>query len=168
MLYLKGLILASLIGIIWQDYKFRAVYWWFFLLLLIALGALKSIVVGLEAMTVDFGYNLIFLSVQFLLLSVYFCIKEKKIVNIFNGFFGLGDLFFLIGIAAYFSPLNYLAFYMISLFFVVVLNLAKGLFSTRTLKIPLAGEQSILLIVMLLVTQFNIITDTWLIHHFIN
>jgi hypothetical protein len=169
MLYLKGLILIVLIGITWQDYKFRAVYWWFFLLLIVGLGAFKSITVGVATMALDFGYNLIFLTVQFVLLFVYFGIKQGKPVNIFINLFGLGDLFFLISIAAYFSLFNFITYYVASLCFVVILSFVKELFiKAKNKKIPLAGEQSILLAALLLATQFNLTIDTWFINNFID
>ncbi len=171
MLYLQIFVCAILVFIAWQDFKFRAVYWWLFVLLLSALAAAKWMQGDWQLLQHDFTINGIFLLAQIMFLHLYFSLKERKLINLFNGYFGLGDLFFLIAIAAYFSFFNYLLFYLSSLLIVIIFNIALSYTAkTRDQKIPLAGKQAILLCLLLIVDQFNpqvnFTQDAWLTHYF--
>jgi hypothetical protein len=167
MLYLQIFVFAVLAFIAWQDFKFRAVYWWLFVWLLIALAAAKYLQADWHELQHDFTINAIFLLMQIIFLHVYFSLKERKIINLFKGYFGLGDLFFLVAIAAYFSFFNYLLFYLSSLLMVIMVNTALSYTAKRhDKKIPLAGEQAILLALLLITdqlsTEINLTSDTWL------
>lgn len=155
MILLTSLIGAILLFIAWQDFKFRAVYWWLFPLLLITLAIAKVWQTNSLQMASDLRYNCAFLGVQLLTLSLYFSLKQRNLVNIFNGYFGLGDLLFLFSIAAYFSVVNYIIFYLLSLFLAIVLSL----FREANAKIPLAGQQAIALLLIILADQTLIKLD---------
>ena len=163
-------VLAVLVFIAWQDFKFRAVYWWLFVMLLAALAAAKYNQESWQVLQHDFTINVIFLSMQILFLQIYFSLKQCKIINLFKGYFGLGDLFFLVAIAAYFSFFNYLLFYLGSLLMVIIVNTALCYTAkSHDKKIPLAGEQAILLALLLIADQLsaeiNLTNDTWLTHY---
>ncbi|MBB2145779.1 hypothetical protein GM921_09795 [Pedobacter sp. LMG 31464] len=171
MLALQGFTFVILLTIAWQDFKFRAVYWWLFVFLLVALGALKLMQSNWQVLLADMKYNLMFLGSQLFFLMLYFSIKEKKMVNIFNGYFGLGDLFFLLSIATYFSFFNYVVYYLISLFAVILMSITMAFFVEKSNpKIPLAGEQALLLMVFMLLDGFvekmDLTTDLGLINYF--
>jgi hypothetical protein len=141
MLFLHGLILVTLILIAWQDFKERAIYWWLFLILFITVAQAKVIQYNWQFMLNNLLDNSSFLSIQILCLSLYFSLKEQRWVNIFSRYFGLGDLLFLVGIMPYFTFINYIAFYLLSLLAVML----TCLFFTKGFKakIPLAGLQAI-------------------------
>ena len=147
-----GIILAA---IAWQDFKFRAVYWWLFPLLLMVLGLAKIWQTDSKQMTTDLLYNSAFLALQMFVLSLYFSFKLGKWVNVFDGYFGLGDLFFLLSIAPYFSFINYVFFYLLSLFIAIVLNF----FKKENTEIPLAGQQALALLLVILLDQTMIKLD---------
>lgn len=154
--FLKITILLTLLFIAWQDFKFRAVYAWLFAVLLALFATSKSLLISPMLMLSDFAFNLAFLGIQLLLLSLYFSFKAKKWTNIFKERFGLGDLFFLICIATYLSPFNYVAYYILSLLAVLIFSLCWNKFSkTKNVQIPLAGEQAIVMIVCLLISYSN-------------
>lgn len=157
--YFTGIILSA---IAWQDFKFRAVYWWLFPLLLATLAIAKIRQTDSLQMTNDLLYNGTFLGIQLFVLSVYFSLKQGKWVNIFDGYFGLGDLFFLLSIAPYFAVVNYIFFYLLSLFAAIVLSL----FKEASVKIPLAGQQAVaLLLVMLadqMIVKLDVTSGAWL------
>ncbi|MGN8055115.1 hypothetical protein ACTJKN_02505 [Pedobacter sp. 22163] len=99
------------------------------------------------------GSNIIFIIVQMFLLTAYVSLRKRKFTNIFKGYFGLGDLLFLLCIAFYFSCLNYIAFYLLSLMIVVVLTLIfSGRNRAEKEKIPLAGYQALFLILIMIVS----------------
>jgi len=115
-LILKAAILAVLALIFVQDIRSRSVYWFLFpilLVLFIAAGLLqyRSLTVIRETAFI----NCTFLALQFLLLSLYFSLKNRKWVNITTGLLGWGDILLLLSVAFYLSVLNFLVFYMVSL-----------------------------------------------------
>jgi hypothetical protein len=169
-LLLKILVFITLFVIFIQDLKSRAVYWVVFPILLVLLGVLHYIkydtffTVWRPALI-----NLGFLTLQILLVSVYFSIKSKRLVNTIDGLLGLGDILFLLSVTVYLSVLNFLFFYVVSL---VLVLLAWLLWQSRSIKtrkeIPLAGMQALILIVFLScdwwLKMFDLTDDTWLIN----
>lgn len=98
----------------------------------------------------DAALNIGFIVLQLGMLSIYFSVKNKKWLNIADKYLGWGDILFFICIAFLFSPLNYVAFYIISLVFTILLVfLQKALKLSNNKEIPLAGIQSFLLIILL-------------------
>jgi hypothetical protein len=113
--------------------------------------------------------NLGFLALQILLLSVYFSVKNKRLINIFDGLLGLGDILFLLSITVYLSVLNFLFFYIISLILILLTWLIGQIISDKKSKeIPLAGMQAFILIVFLTCDWWlkivNLTDDTWLLN----
>lgn len=154
----------------YQDFKFRAVYWWIFPLLLMGLSCLAIQTIGWNAVFRHSYQNLAFLLIQMLFLTVYFSLKNKALLNIFEGYLGLGDLLFLLCISVYFSFGNYIVFYILSLLVVILFSLAaRQVFKVTEQKIPLAGYQAILLFILLLADQFSpafsLVSDEWLISY---
>nr|WP_315422888.1 hypothetical protein [uncultured Pedobacter sp.] len=149
MFFLQAGILMVLAGMVYQDLKYRGIYWWMFpaLLLLLAISTIQ--VLGFSVMMAQVAKSLIFLGLQFLVLTAYISIRQKKLTNIFEGFFGLGDLLFLVAISFGFSFLNYVLFYLLSLMVVVIFSAIFGVDSKlHGKKIPLAGYQALLLILL--------------------
>ena len=168
MLALNLLIFGCLVLITYQDFKLRAVYWWIFPLLLISLCSYKSMETGGRQMLDDLLHNISFLGSQLLFLIGYFSLKERKWVNIFEHYLGLGDLFFLISITVYLSFLNYVLFYLLSLFAIVFFTVVTHAFiKNRNPKIPLAGYQAALFGILILAdqlsTDINILSDLGLV-----
>ncbi len=160
MYFLQWGITIVLIAMVYQDFKFRGIYWWLFplLLLLFVLDAiLRSVFVSTISAA---GSNVFFLAVQVLLLSGYVSLRQGKLTNIFKGYLGLGDLLFLLCISFCFSFLNYIAFYLLSLLLVILLTLVfNGRGGAKKQKIPLAGYQALLLILLMCSRYFIKGTD---------
>jgi len=113
--------------------------------------------------------NIGFLASQILLVSAYFSIKNKRLINITDQLLGLGDILFLLSISIYLSVLNFLVFYILSLVIVLFSWLTWQLFSQKKgHEIPLAGLQALILIVVLScdwwVKNLNLTVDTWLLN----
>ncbi len=130
-----------------QDYRYRGVSW--FLFPLLAISALCGLWLGdtlrffLPLMVVNFVFVFILLSG----LTLYFSLKNGKLVNIADTYIGWGDILFFGILAMFFSPLNLLMFVVGSLI-VVVLIVALNPRLRRN--IPLAGIQASLLIFLIL------------------
>lgn len=95
-------------------------------------------------------FNLVFFLMTIGLLTLYMSLKNKKFLNPFQNYFGLGDLFFYMAITPFFVIKNYIIFFIFSMIFAIVLQLG---FKKRIGKesIPLAGFSSLLLIFVILV-----------------
>lgn len=111
--------------------------------------------------------NLLFVVLVLLLLTAWFSLKEKRLVNITAQLLGWGDILFLVCMSLYFSILNYLFFYIASLLAVVIFWSAWRLLSKKdNRQIPLAGLQALLLAVYLSsdwwLLHFNAASDKWL------
>ncbi|HET6243898.1 MAG: hypothetical protein H0V01_04430 [Bacteroidetes bacterium] len=137
----------SLLSIIaFQDFKYKAVSWMVFpaLFLLFVLAALEQNTIGFIAE--HFLLNMVFVLFQLLMVTVYFSIKSRKIINIERNYLGSGDILFFIVLAVSFSFLNFVFVYILSLIAVVAAYLFYRLFKKNTAEqIPLAGGMAVLL-----------------------
>lgn len=168
MFFLQIIVLLSLAFIFYQDMQYRAVYWICFPVLAILLFGLKYSLTGFLNGLTDAGYSLLFLLIQLFFLWIYFSIKNRGAINITNDYLGWGDILFLIVITFYFSPGNYVLFYIGSLILVLIyVVLTRGSEEKKNSKhIPLAGLQAILL-ALLMVTDylfkaFTLYSDSWI------
>jgi hypothetical protein len=141
-----------LIFIIVEDFRFRAISWWSFPLLVIAAMGIEYWNLKLH----DIIVNSCFTFIQLIMLSLYFSIKEKKVINITRDYLGWGDILLWIISCLLFSPLNFLLFFMGSLVFTMIivafwkLTKIKPVMST----VPLAGIQAMALLLVLIVTIY--------------
>jgi hypothetical protein len=169
-LLLKTLIAAVLLVIFLQDLKSRAVYWFLFPSLVILLAYLRfqhsfSWPDWEKSVSINIG----FIALQLLFLTLYFSVRNKKLINITNELLGLGDILFLLSISFYLSVLNFLFFYIISLIGALLIWLTWQSLSTKKNKyIPLAGFQSLIFMLFLAcdwwLRSFDLTNDTWLLN----
>jgi hypothetical protein len=90
-------------------------------------------------------FNWAFLTLQLLLVSIYFSLKSKRWTVVTGDLLGWGDILFLLCPAVYLSTADFLAFYILSLAVIVVLvSLWQILPGKKITTIPLAGLQAIL------------------------
>lgn len=170
--FIKIIAIIILLLLFAEDMQFRAIHWFWFPVLLVVLLTLKLADNRYQfnlGMATSAASNVSFVWVQLLLVTVYFSIKERRLVNITIGLLGWGDIFFLMTVAFYLSFLNFIIFYIISLFMVlggwlVYIFVKKN----RQHHIPLAGLQSLLLASLLLVScfkpEFDLTSDDLLIY----
>ncbi len=148
-LYLSTI--PPLLLIVYQDFKHRYISAWVLVLLLglaITLG-IQSI--GLVDTLKNALFNCAFLSLQLIIVSIYFSIKSKKWVNITSEQIGWGDILFFLPLACFLGPVWFLFFYMISLVLILCFYLIlKITFTQNEETIPLAGGQALCLIVLVL------------------
>lgn len=150
MFLLQGGIFMVLAGMVYQDFKYRGIYWWMFPILLLLMATATVQVLGFTATISQAVKSSLFLALQFVVLTGYISIKQKKLTNIFDGFFGLGDLLFLVVLCFGLSFLNYVLFYLLSLMLIILFTAIFGYQSTaHGKKIPLAGYQALLLMILM-------------------
>jgi hypothetical protein len=145
-----------------EDYRSRAVHWFWFPLLALG-GLLLSLGEGhsFDGTLVNTGLNLLFLSLQFVLLKGYFSLRQKirpagprpsnaNLSAKLSDKIGAGDICFLIAACCAFSPLNFILFYLCSLLFAMLVWLSRRLLNRRfDPSIPLAGLQASFFILVL-------------------
>ncbi len=159
------LIFFSLIVIVFQDFKQRQISW--FLIPLALTGVLIRSMTSENNNLNNFLFNITFISVQLVLLTIYFSIKNKKFLNIIDTCLGLGDVLFFVVVSAFFSPLNFIVFYVCSMILTLTGIIVYNLLSKkRTKDIPLAGAMAVVLIVLLTTTlvfpHIDFYNDTYL------
>ncbi len=95
----------------------------------------------------------IFLLLNFAVITIYFSIKNSRIINPFKNQIGIGDLVFLIGVTPLFSFRNYVLFFISGMFFALLMY---TLFQKRYVLtgIPLAGYLSLYIIVLMVPNMF--------------
>lgn len=140
------LILVLTLIIFVQDLIFRAVSWVVFPSLTILFFFQKWIKGELlREVTTGWLYNIIFLFVQLLLVSIYFSIKTRSWTNIMRELLGWGDVLFLVCIGAYYTFIPYITFYVSSIVLALALwLLIQQLLQSASKQIPLAGLQALI------------------------
>ncbi len=169
MVVLKVISLLGLIAVFYQDMKYRAVYWIFFPLLALLFFLIKYPESGWMVVLEDAFWAIAFFAFQLLLLWGYFRIKKGKNIQLIDHYLGLGDILFLGTVAFYFSPVNYVLFYLSSLLIVLLYVMIKGMFNRYTTPhIPLAGLQAIFLFGLMVWEfcngQIQLGNDSWIYH----
>jgi hypothetical protein len=88
-------------------------------------------------------FNLAFTLLNLLMLTAYFSIKNKRLVNIADTYLGWGDILLFLLMSFLLSPVNYLSFFFFVPFLILSFIIFSRLFRYKTGKeIPLAGIQS--------------------------
>lgn len=140
--------------IVYQDFKFRAISWWSIPLLASLLLFQKQANSTWSETSIYTLFNVGIIVFQFLVISLYFSIKQKQIINIFKKYIGIGDLLFLIAIAPFFDPMQFVFFEVFSLIAILIASLGYGFVKKSwSFKIPLAGMQAICFILYTLYTK---------------
>jgi hypothetical protein len=140
------LLFFSLGAIFWQDNKMRQIH--------VVLPLMVFSCAFLSIKNFPFKYsivfnNLIFFFTTFVALIIYMSIKNKKYINPFKNYFGLGDLLFYIAITPLFLLRNYIVFFVCSMIFAIGMQFLFKKYISQD-SVPLAGLSSVLLIFIIL------------------
>ena len=158
------IILTCLLSVIvFQDFKYREISW--FLIPLLFVGFIGYAMLNIEVgeLLTYFGINLYMVFSTLLGATLIISIKNRKITNIIDTYFGLGDLLFFVVLTTVFSPINFLLFFIGSIFITALIYGSITLFRKKQVLTPLAGAMSILLIISIvteqLLSDFNFYND---------
>jgi hypothetical protein len=155
MLLLKILATGILGLIAWQDLKRKSV-----LLIVFPIGFMMFFTIGLLELVIEeylknILVNLLFVLLLFNLSNLYFSLINRKLTNIINNYFGMGDLLFLFILSVVFSPVNFFLFITGSLLLILLVYAIVRLFHYKNKNIPLAGLLSFFLMGIMIAHIFT-------------
>lgn len=134
-----------------QDFKYRAITWYLLPMIFCLLFYKSKFLYANYFALKNIFFNLIFLIVQFVGITIYFSFKNKKFYNIVDTAIGLGDVLLLVAFCAAFSPLNFMVFYISSsVVSLIVFGLIIIFKKNKEIQIPLAGMYSVLFSLLLI------------------
>lgn len=155
--YLLAVLIVILTPIIIEDFRHRHISLiWILGLVLIALIQQFYTGISLSNIAINTLINFGIIILNYGILTLYFSIRNGKVINIKNEHLGIGDIAFLLAAALIFSPFNFICFLLTSLLFALAFTLfARLLFPNKFSTIPLAGLQALFLAFILLTIFFN-------------
>jgi hypothetical protein len=158
--------LLSYAAVTYQDFRFRAVNWLLFLAIAVfnLLYVLWFRQIPFSVLFTNTLINVVIITAQFLFLKLYFSLREKKLATIIDKYVGLGDIIFYLLLCMFFPPLTFIAFHTGSL---LCCLLFYPLYSKFNKSVPLAGLQSLLMIILLCYSaafSVNLNQDIWLLN----
>lgn len=148
---LLSILIIVLILVVVEDFRFRKVsLLWLIVILITSFLLQLNTNLHLHNIAANTFLNLCTIAVNYVILTLYFSLKNRRLINLGNHYLGTGDLIFLIAVSFLFSPLNFVCFILLSLFFTLFYSLfAKLILKDKFKTIPLAGLQSMFLILLL-------------------
>lgn len=171
MMYLvTAILLVALMAITIEDFS-RRMIWSGWIPILIGIGsALALSEITVYQFLTNSCLNLGFVVLQLLLVTGYFSIRTGRWMNITKEHLGIGDVLFFVPLCLFFSPINFITFYVLSMATVLIgYLLVKSFFLRNMTSIPLAGGISILLICLFGCNFFlsgNPYSDDYLLEYF--
>ncbi|PZO26773.1 MAG: hypothetical protein DCF13_13195 [Flavobacteriaceae bacterium] len=140
------------LGIVFiQDLKFRRIH--VLLPVLIAVFSFLLLKSSFANFYRDMIQNIVIFLFIFLILIVYMSVKNKKIINPFQTYFGMGDFLFYIAVAPLFITFNFILYFILSMLFsIIMFLLLRKKMKEET--IPLAGFASLLLLALIASDMF--------------
>ena len=149
------ILLSLLAAVVFQDFKHRAISWFLIPLLFIGFVAYALLSIDVYELLTYFSINSYIVLSCLLGVTAIISFKEKKFTNILKNHLGLGDALFFLVLTVVFSPLNFLAFYVGSIFISCLIYLSILLLNkNKQSTFPLAGGMSLMLMVIIITTQF--------------
>ena len=142
-------LLLCLLFIFLQDWKYREIHIALpFFIYILSVAVIK---LPIKLTLQNSAVNIIFFFVVFTVMVVYMSVKNKKLINPFQNYFGLGDVLFYCSITPFFEIKNFILFFISSMIFAIILQVISN--KNKTTTVPLAGF-SALLLVMCIITNF--------------
>lgn len=158
-------LIITLLVVVYQDLRFRAVSWLVFPVLALAGSGLYWHDPGWLLLLQYSTANWLFMAIQLAGIFIYLSAKHRKATDITRNYLGWGDILFLMILALFFSPMNFIAFYMISLLAVLLGTAVYRVVVSTTCTIPLAGWQAALLLLVMgssRLFSFSLHEETWI------
>jgi hypothetical protein len=104
---------------------------------------------------IEWGKSFLFLVLNFIVVTVYFSIKNKAYLNPFDKLIGWGDVLFFIALIPFFDFRAYLIFFVLSLLFSLLLFLVMKSIYSKYKTVPLAGFMALFFIGIIVIDQLT-------------
>ena len=157
------IVLLILLGLmVYEDFKYRGISWYLFPLALVAIITKSYTYITIDTTVLNIGFVLM----QLLLVTLYFTLKQRKLVNITTNHFGIGDVLFLGIIAISFSTVNFVFFYLLGIVISLLIGLLLIQSKSTDKTIPFAGIMAAFYITCMGIdrcTPWNMGDDYWII-----
>jgi hypothetical protein len=144
-------LIPILLLIFLQDLKKRTIH--VGLPIVIFLLALLVNYISLDLNFSVIAYNVTFVLINIIGLTLYLSFKSKSFVNPIDTYIGLGDIVFFLALTPLFNLKPFILFFILGLLFSLLMHVAFMLFK-RIQTIPLAGYLSLFLILNILAENF--------------
>lgn len=165
---LNLLTLVILGVILYQDIKHRAVSWMLFPLLVAVAAVLGFVNVYTWTYITNVGINIMTVLLITGFTFTFILVKNSLQFQSLKRYIGLGDILFFVALSLFFSPVNFVLFFLLSMIFVLLsVTIFVAGKENKNYIIPLAGLQAFLLIIVMvcsMVFNYNLYDD----YHIIN
>ncbi len=142
----------------WQDFRSRMITAWLLPVAGIFLSIAEAFHAGVTAIGQNAGINLLLLLLQFVTLSLWISLRNRKWINIVDTHIGLGDILFLACIAPALSPVNFCVLLTGGTMLTLLIHTAMRLLKkTSDPKIPLAGYLGSIILLFCLLNIIGVI-----------
>ena len=135
-----------LLSIIWQDFKYRAIYWYLLPLLVICFLLKSHIEENFNPVSILLNLSVVLAQVGILHLWVYY--KNKR-WDLHARYLGWGDVLFFCTTSFYFSFPLFVIFQVGTLLLIWIGAVLFQIFIKKHFTIPLAGCQALILFIMI-------------------
>ena len=144
------LLIVFLAGIVFHDLKYLSIPL-YILLPVIVIAGLRSFLLNDSGRLVEMAaVNMLGTILVLLVSCIILFVLKGRVFNPLNSLIGSGDLLFLPVLCISFSPMNYWVFFVVSLLLIVIFRL---IYKAPGRYIPLAGIQSVILVIALILTE---------------
>ncbi len=116
------LIFVSGIILIIQDWKNKSIGAWILLLFSVSVISYSFFNVAFRQFYLISLYNLSYLVLLFILLTIYFSFKNRNLVNILDRYLGWGDVLVLIALCSAFIPIGFVLFVTLCSLFAAIIS----------------------------------------------
>lgn len=159
-LTLEFALLAALAMTVYQDFKYRAIWWGLIPILLLAFFARSLQSISVSELLTSSALNLGFVALQMALVTTYVSIRNKAFTNILKAHFGVGDLLFMVALAFAWSVPGFIVFHVVALLLVLLASIPSVLAATeKPFQIPLAGGMALVMMLCLVLANSSIQFD---------
>lgn len=156
MLILEIMSILIFCVMLYQDFRLREISWILFPILALIVIFVAVLELPLKTIMSFTAFNVAFITLQLALLAIYFSLKNKKLTLRLDKYIGLGDILLFYVFSLAFSPMNFIIFFTVSLFIILIIWLIIILIAKpKITTIPLAGAFSLLMLVLMGIKIFK-------------
>ncbi len=155
MLLLIEISLFICLGIVaFQDFKYRGISWQLIPLLLAGFIGKALMENSGSILYTSILLNIGFVIFQLVLSTIIISILNKKVVNLYNTYIGLGDILFVAVLCTAFSTVNFIVFYILSSVLALISMVAGSKLMKKEIDpMPYAGAMSVILVVFAVINK---------------